>query len=225
MNFTDSTYRQVYLQNSAISRQLIMQCIDVPPDRKGKSKSDYTFQNVTAISSDDSVPRLPCKTMHVGSFSSSKSSYTVLKTALGNIVSNRIVYHVDRQSLYPNADDSITKAATDESSTIAFHPVKLLSSMGFSLHSRRIRGFGSYNIRPLHIVPQDALIFELCREGDLINIQRLFSNGLASPFDTNLNGATALHVCFQPSFFWRTMHINLDSSQHCLLVENFVDFL
>jgi hypothetical protein len=169
----------------------MIECIEVSPNQKCKPKDDETFQNVRAISSISAAPRLAFKPIHIGNSFSSNSSYRLLKTIFGDIVIYKVAYHVQ----LPDAHHSITKPTAVESKTIVFRPVKPISSRGFQFQVRCIQGFRSYNIRPVHIVPDDALVFEFCREGDLNNIQRLFSKGLASPFDTNSNGATLLHVC------------------------------
>jgi hypothetical protein len=57
----------------------------------------------------------------------------------------------------------------------------------------------TFNQRPWHVVSPDSMLFDFCREGDLRNVQRLFSKGLASPFDITSDGDTALHVCISQS--------------------------
>jgi hypothetical protein len=46
----------------------------------------------------------------------------------------------------------------------------------------------------MQIVPNDALIFELCREGNVGAIRRLLIHGHASLDDVNEMGETPLHV-------------------------------
>ena len=46
----------------------------------------------------------------------------------------------------------------------------------------------------LQLVSDDSLIFELCKTGDLLAIQFLFSKRLASVNDVDSDGKTALHV-------------------------------
>jgi hypothetical protein len=57
----------------------------------------------------------------------------------------------------------------------------------------------TFNLRPWQVVSPDSMLFDFCKEGDLRNIQRLFSKGLASPFDVTPDGDTALHVCILQS--------------------------
>lgn len=50
-------------------------------------------------------------------------------------------------------------------------------------------GLSSYHIRP-----DDAVVFKYAVAGDIQNLQQLFDEGKASPFDRNANGVTLLHV-------------------------------
>lgn len=50
-------------------------------------------------------------------------------------------------------------------------------------------GLSSYHIRA-----RDALVFKYARDGDIQNLQQLFDEKKASPFDRNLDGKTLLHV-------------------------------
>jgi len=43
-------------------------------------------------------------------------------------------------------------------------------------------------------VPDDAPVFDYCRNGNVKAIQALFDGGLASPWDTNSKGFTPLFV-------------------------------
>lgn len=75
--------------------------------------------------------------------------------------------------------------------------VEWLFSYQIQLQAIRQMGHWSYTLYPLHKISRDSLIFELCREGDLANVLRLFDKKLASPFDVSPKGNTALHVSFE----------------------------
>ncbi|KAF2500369.1 hypothetical protein BU16DRAFT_556839 [Lophium mytilinum] len=47
--------------------------------------------------------------------------------------------------------------------------------------------------RTFHAVPDNALIFEFCKQGNLMAVNSLLVNGQASPWDTNSKGWTPLH--------------------------------
>lgn len=65
---------------------------------------------------------------------------------------------------------------------------------GFAISTSLINGLWSNTLRFASVVPSDSLVFELCRDGDLEEMNRLFRKGLASPFDTTRQGWTLLHV-------------------------------
>ena len=50
------------------------------------------------------------------------------------------------------------------------------------------------SIKPIHLVPNDALIFNFCSEGNLEKVRDLFSRKLASVRDVDSHGWTPLHV-------------------------------
>lgn len=58
-----------------------------------------------------------------------------------------------------------------------------LLSHGFSWQIYGIYGSWQYSFRTFRYVPRDALIVDLCVDGDVANVQRMFEKGLASPFD------------------------------------------
>ena len=60
---------------------------------------------------------------------------------------------------------------------------KWLFSRGFSWEFFGIYGNWQYSFRTFRSIPKNALIVDFCKEGDLINAQRMFEKGPASPFD------------------------------------------
>ena len=63
----------------------------------------------------------------------------------------------------------------------------------FSTHDSSTQGW-QWCVKPIHLVPDDASVFQLCRKGNLEKVRDLFSRNLASVRDVNSNGYTALHV-------------------------------
>lgn len=93
-------------------------------------------------------------------------------------------------------------AATEhrsEKKTFTLKSTGWWSSRIIELQAIRQASHWTFNLRPWQVVSPDSLLFAFCREGDLRNIQRLFSKGLASPFDITPDGDTALHVCISQS--------------------------
>ena len=62
-----------------------------------------------------------------------------------------------------------------------------------SLASSSIRGW-KYKLKTFRLVPDDAAIFELCRQGNLPAIRSLLSQGHAAVRDTDSQGHAPLHV-------------------------------
>ena len=58
-----------------------------------------------------------------------------------------------------------------------------LLTRGFSWQTSGIYDSWKYSFRTFRYIPRDALIIDLCIEGDTANVQRMFDKGLASPFD------------------------------------------
>jgi hypothetical protein len=64
------------------------------------------------------------------------------------------------------------------------------------LQALKQSGSWTYQLRHHRVISSDSLLFQLCSDGDLRNVQRLFSKSLASPFDVSPDGQTVLHVGF-----------------------------
>lgn len=58
-----------------------------------------------------------------------------------------------------------------------------LLSRGFSWQSFGVYGSWQHSFRTFRYIPESSLIVDLCIEGDLANVQKVFEKGLASPFD------------------------------------------
>lgn len=64
----------------------------------------------------------------------------------------------------------------------------------WALQAKRCYSGWNFNIRTHNVVPDDAPIFDACADGDIEQIQTLFSAGLASVYDCDKNGTGLLHV-------------------------------
>ena len=65
----------------------------------------------------------------------------------------------------------------------------------FRLSSSSTQGW-KHSLNTFRPMPDDAPIFEHCKQGDMTAVIRLLSEGLASIKDTNSRGYTPLHVSF-----------------------------
>ena len=63
-----------------------------------------------------------------------------------------------------------------------------------------IRGW-EQKLKPFYLVPDNALIFEFCTQGNIPAVRTLLAKGDASVRDTDSKGRTALHVSLKPQRF------------------------
>lgn len=65
----------------------------------------------------------------------------------------------------------------------------------YHILSQRAHSGWDHKFRTYYVTASTAPIFQLCIDGNTGEIQKLFAAGLASPFNTDYNGFTTLHVC------------------------------
>ena len=115
---------------------------------------------------------------------------TIITTAKTCVLTARLV---DDQAL----DDD--EHQYEHESSFKILPARWLFKLGFnyacnfSIQYSSTQGLHCY-IRPINLVPDDALIFEFCRQGDIEKVRGLISEKLASVRDVDSEGRTALHV-------------------------------
>ena len=106
----------------------------------------------------------------------------------------RVNIHVKSTSLNTFKSHRTGNKAVSEEKTIKITPAFLRRT----LELRLLSSFGqiSRTLRTYPILEGGAHIFDLCLQGDLRGLQSALSNGTASPFVTNENGWSPLHVRF-----------------------------
>lgn len=125
---------------------------------------------------------------------------SILKTVFGTISidtkARRLRFrNDDDQSL--GEEDHLPEYEYESSFNV--YPALWLLKLGFnygyhiSTSSSPFQGWTN-NIQPFTLVPDDALIFEFCKIGDLAAVRTLLSRNLASVRDSNSEGLTPLHV-------------------------------
>ena len=84
--------------------------------------------------------------------------------------------------------------------SVVFHPSQWLLRLGCRTglraalqHSAKGWDFTIATTRP---VPDDSLVFDLCKAGSVEGVKALFKRGEASPMDIDSRGYTPLHVSF-----------------------------
>lgn len=106
------------------------------------------------------------------------------------------VQTVDVADESSSGGNSNSEARCEVETTFTVFPRWWLGSTGISLSYVRT-GSGwlpNLNLRPCIVKPHDALIFKFCATGNLMAVKELLSRKEASPFDTDPDGWTPLHV-------------------------------
>ena len=79
-----------------------------------------------------------------------------------------------------------------------FRPQPWIFRRGFSIFATQLYGLWQYSFRSYRIITMQDPIYAACVSGDLGSVQRLCSQGKASPFDRTSSGWTLLHVRLVP---------------------------
>jgi hypothetical protein len=116
------------------------------------------------------------------------------KSLFGAIRVHTITYEITTEK-----DKQYDRVAQNKT-RIIFRPAAWLVRFGlaYELQLELLGSLRSWKIN-FHVyqpVPDDSLVFEFCRSGNLEGVQTLFSRKKASVFDVNSQGWTPLHVCF-----------------------------
>ncbi|KAJ0418889.1 nucleoside phosphorylase domain-containing protein [Aspergillus carlsbadensis] len=96
-------------------------------------------------------------------------------------------------------------AVEDESSehteikrTIIFHPASWFRRLGvhygFNAFANYQRQSWQYGLRPVHVIPDDSLVFRFCETGNVDAVREMLIHGEASIYDADTRGWTLLHV-------------------------------
>jgi hypothetical protein len=89
------------------------------------------------------------------------------------------------------------EALVEEDVSYVISPSALLRwigiSRGVSIYTKPTDGW-QFTLQPFTVIPEESLIFEFCREGNLAGVQTLFKLGQASVRDRDRSGQTPLHV-------------------------------
>jgi hypothetical protein len=87
---------------------------------------------------------------------------------------------------------------TETKKTLVFHPAswfrRLGMRYGFNAVASYQQGCWQCNLRPVHVVPDDALIFRFCELGNIEAVREMITRGDASIYDTDSRGWSLLHV-------------------------------
>ena len=162
--------------NTVYDRELSFDPPDTSKTREDKDISDVKLLTKRTLSEWDSATNYLFGTIYTCSTTKQLES-----TMFGNQETDDEDFHYEHQSSFV-----IRPAAW-------LVNLGLASGLRVGLFNSSVRGWkGSLNT--FCAVPDDSLIFDLSRDGNLSAIRALFSRGLASVRDTNSYGKTPLHV-------------------------------
>lgn len=71
-----------------------------------------------------------------------------------------------------------------------------LINRAWAIEGRRACSGWNFSLSTYNIIPSDSLVFKYAQNGTVNDLQGLFQNHLASPFDVDEYGHTVLHVSF-----------------------------
>jgi hypothetical protein len=97
------------------------------------------------------------------------------------------------QHIMKSDSTSITQYEIDKN-TFKLELARRFASFNIELQALRSCGSWTYQLRHWRVISANSLLFELCKDGDLKNVQRLLGERLVSPFDVSPEGKTVLHV-------------------------------
>ncbi|EPE30452.1 Ankyrin repeat-containing protein [Glarea lozoyensis ATCC 20868] len=103
-----------------------------------------------------------------------------------------VQYSFNQYSLNKN-DSRKSKSAIRSVAKVRIFTPQWISRNVYEAQIIQDRWSCSFNLRPYSIVPVDCELFHCVGEGNVEGIQRLFNLGLATPFDRDIHGFTALH--------------------------------
>jgi hypothetical protein len=124
------------------------------------------------------------------------------KTSIKDFFGGRIYIQTDTYkvttTLSPSRDALHGYDALEHQTHFIYHPapwfLRRCFNFGMSALSTKAAQGWQYQIRTIRAVPDDSLIFQFCRSGNLDGIRYLLKRRLASPWDTDSKGWTPLHV-------------------------------
>jgi hypothetical protein len=114
-----------------------------------------------------------------------------------------------------------------EKKTFRIELARWLASFNLELQALRRWGNWTYQLRYWRVISANSLLFRLCDDGDLKNVQRLFGEQLASPFDVTPEGETVLHVSSSLSisiYLFRILTFSSKSMPQGLGIQNWSPF-
>ncbi|KFY71020.1 hypothetical protein V499_08758 [Pseudogymnoascus sp. VKM F-103] len=109
----------------------------------------------------------------------------------GSAIVTRTVYSNPAQ--LSNSPQGNKDAELYSSTKLTIKVLIKLSSYARGLRFQTNNLLNGYYLNSIRCIPNDSLIFKLCRSGDAQGMLKLFSAGMASSYDVDQNGKSLLH--------------------------------
>ena len=133
----------------------------------------------------------------------SRSKVCHQKSSIGVVLGS---IWIRTSTLKVSGDSSITSGQLEVITSFIFYPASWLTKFGLrygteaNLQWSPTSGW-NFNVSAIRAVPENSLIFDMCRDGNVLGVERMLARGDASVKDTSPKGWTPLHVRFLPGCF------------------------
>jgi hypothetical protein len=130
--------------------------------------------------------------------SKSKGDIMLIKNGQGNNGPTTVVSPLAQRTKFKNG---VRKIASIHNRRRLVASIQFQSPRWLALTNRTLEICGyktpagwDFSIQSYNVIPSDSLIFQLAGCGEVAQIQEMFDNGKASPFDQNETGLSVLDV-------------------------------
>lgn len=190
----DSSLNQVTAFDTAYNGSYDSKGCDIHKVPTSEDEELHQMQDSPATSTNQGAPKVSPR-LNRSKICHQKSSIGVV---LGSIWVRTSTLKVAEKS-------SITAGKLEVITSFIFYPASWLSRVGLrygteaNLQWSPTAGW-KFNVSAVKAVPENSLIFDFCREGNIQGVMKLFERGDASMKDTSPKGWTPLHVSRRPFF-------------------------
>ena len=126
---------------------------------------------------------------------SNNQSYPFWQSIGSSNAFGSFTYKMEYYSKNRNQKADVCDDATSHQEILAWYrwPAWLMNR-AWHLHATKIHSGWDFKFRQYNIIPYPSLVFDYARDGNVIGLQGLFDDRLASPYDCDSHGVTPLHV-------------------------------
>lgn len=119
------------------------------------------------------------------------SQLSLVRYFIGSLEINHVA---KRRPTITRAPEMSTDSFVTEERFFSIQLPSWLLPRRYQIRSRKAYSGWDHRFRTYYPTSSADTVFKLCMEGNVGGLQKLFHAGLASPFNTDYNGFTTLHV-------------------------------